>query len=435
IATVASNLALGYYHKKDTTNAFKWSKKALDLSDLSNDLVAKTQSYLTLSLIEKHPDKSLRFAEQSVQYSDELGDKIHRASAYYKYAEALYKRGDNKEALGYAEQAVEFAKEVGDNNNLTKASFTAANIYFNSGHKEKAADYYYIYSIFKDSISSADKARAINDINTKYETEKKEKRIAEQELKIQKQRSNLLFAILGGALLVSVLGGIFIYNRKTQKLKLKQLEQEKENAILNSFILGEERERKRISEELHDGVAAMIGAAKLSLESIPHLPREKQIEQFSKVKKILDYTHADVRHIAHNLLPVVLEKEGLIKATLHFASEINDIKLVKISVTDKNSNVENLSSQLQLMLFRVIQELVNNIIKHSQAKNAEIIFSNSPDGLQVEISDDGIGYEDTHDVGNQGLYSITQRLNSIGGNFRLTKRKFGGTQAKVMITV
>src|SRR5690606_13525637 len=165
------------------------------------------------------------------------------------------------------------------------------------------------------------------------------------------------------------------------------------------------------------------------------LPREKQLEQFSKVKDILENTHADVRHIAHNLLPTVLEKEGLIKATSHFASEINETKLVKISVTDKNSNAQELSPQLQLMLFRVIQELVNNIIKHSQAENAEIAFNNSPNGLQIEISDDGIGYEDINKTGNQGLYTITQRLKSKGDNFKITIRNSGGTEAKVVVTV
>jgi len=435
IATIASNLGLAYYHKKDTVNTMKWSEKALTLSTLSNDLVAKTQACLTLSLIQKDLNKSLLYAEQSVKHSNELNDKTHKASAYYRYANVLDKLGESEKALDYAEQAVSLAQEIGDNLTLTKASYTVANIYFNLGLKEKSSDFYHTYAILKDSISSVENAREINDINTKYETEKKEKQIAEQELKIQKQRSNLLYAILGGALLVSVLGGIFIYNRKAQKLKLKQLQQEKENAILNSFILGEERERKRISQELHDGVAAMIGAAKMSLESIPHLSQEKQTEQLLKVKNILENTHADVRHIAHNLLPTVLEKEGLIKATSYFAFEINETKLVNISITDKSSNAQVLSPQLQLMLFRIIQELVNNIIKHSQAQNAEITFSNSPDGLQIEISDDGIGYEDTNDTGNQGLYSITKRLKSIGGNFKITKRKSGGTQAKVVVTV
>lgn len=435
IATVASNLGLAYYHKKDTITTIKWSEKALELSELSNDLVAKTQSNLTLSLIERDLNKSLQYAEKSVKYADELKDKSHQGRAYYRYADVLHKLGESEKALNYAEQAVNFAEESGDNLTLYQATHTTANIYYALEQKEKAADYYYSSNIWEESFFSVENARQINEINTKYETEKKEKQIVEQELKIQKQRANLLYAILGGALLISVLGGIFISHRKSQKLKLKQLQQEKENAILNSFILGEERERKRISHELHDGVAAMIGAAKMSIESIPHLPQEKQMEQLSKVKTILENTHADIRHIAHNLLPTVLEKEGLIKATSHFAFEINQTKLAKISVTDNGSKAEELSPQLQLMLFRVIQELVNNIIKHSQAQNAEIIFSNSPNGLQIEISDDGIGYEDTNPTGNQGLYSITQRLKSIGGNFKITKRKSGGTQAKVVVTV
>src|SRR5690554_608760 len=435
IATVASNLGLAYYHKKDTITTIKWSEKALELSELSNDLVAKTQSNLTLSLIERDLNKSLQYAEKSVKYADELKDKSHQGRAYYRYAGVLHKLGESEKALNYAEQAVNFAEESGDNLTLYQATHTTANIYYALEQKEKAADYYYSSNIWEESFFSVENARQINEINTKYETEKKEKQIVEQELKIQKQRANLLYAILGGALLISVLGGIFISHRKSQKLKLKQLQQEKENAILNSFILGEERERKRISHELHDGVAAMIGAAKMSIESIPHLPQEKQMEQLSKVKTILENTHADIRHIAHNLLPTVLEKEKLIKATSHFAFEINQTKLAKISVTDNGSKAEELSPQLQLMLFRVIQELVNNIIKHSQAQNAEIIFSNSPNGLQIEISDDGIGYEDTNPTGNQGLYSITQRLKSIGGNFKITKRKSGGTQAKVVVTV
>ena len=240
---------------------------------------------------------------------------------------------------------------------------------------------------------------------------------------------------MGGALLISILGGAIFYNKKKQESRLKQLQKDKENAILNSFILGEERERKRISHELHDGVAAMIGAAKMSLESIPHLPQEKRMEQLAKVQRILERSHADTRHIAHNLLPTVLEQDGLVKATEQFVSEINETKLIKISVTDNHENTHKLSQQLQLMIFRVIQELVNNIIKHSEAANAEIKFSNNSNGLQIEITDDGIGYEDSEEAGNQGLYSISQRLKSIGGNFEITKRKSGGTQAKVAVTV
>ena len=435
IATIASNIGLAYHHRKDTVNAVKWSEKALKLSELSNDLMAKTQSYLTLSFSEKDLNKSEQYAEQSVQYADELKDKTHQARAYYKYAEVLDQLNKPEKALNYAEQAVNLAEEMGDNITLVDAAYTAANICYNLGQKEKSAYYYRTYATYKDAVSSAENAREINDINTKYETEKKEKQIAEQELKIQKQQSDLLLAILGGALLISVLGGAIFYNKRKQQAKLKQIQQEKENGILNSFILGEEQERGRISHELHDGVAAMIGAAKMSLESIPHLPQEKRMEQLAKVERILERSHADIRHIAHNLLPTVLEKEGLIQATKHFVSEINETRSVNITVTDNNSKANEHSEQLQLMLFRIIQELVNNIIKHSQAQNAEIIFSKNQNNLQIEITDDGIGYDDTIDQGNQGLYSVAQRLKSIGGKFKISKRNKGGTKAKVELVV
>lgn len=431
IATVASNLSLAYYATKDTLKAAKWSKEALQLAEVSNDLVAKTQSNLTLSLIQKDRKKSLPYAELAVKFADELQDKSHMASAYYGYAAVLDQLGESKNAINYAEKAVTLAQEINDNLTLTKAAATAGKIYYSFGQKEKAADFYYTASILKDSISSAENAREINEINTKYQTEKKEKQLLEQDLKIQKQRSNLLSVIFAGVFLVFIFGGIFISIKKSQKLKLKQLQQEKENAILNSFIAGEERERNRISHELHDGVAAMIGAARMSLASIPHLPKDKQLELLSKVQGILEHSHADIRHIAHNLLPLVLEKEGIIQATKQFVSEINSTQLVHIAVIDKNSNANENSKQMQLMLFRIIQELVNNIIKHSKAQNAEIIFSKLQNTLHIEVIDDGLGYKETASKENQGLYSISQRLKSIGGNFKISNGNNGGTRAEL----
>lgn len=137
IATIASNLGLGYYHKKDTINVKKWSNKALKLSELSNDLMAKTQSFLTLSLIEKDLNKSFQYAEQSVKYADELKDKTHQARAYYRYADVLNQLGESEKALHYAEQAVSFAKEIGDNITLPQASYVAAIIAYNRGLKRR----------------------------------------------------------------------------------------------------------------------------------------------------------------------------------------------------------------------------------------------------------------------------------------------------------
>ncbi len=427
------NIAGAYFGMEEIDSAIIWARKSIQYSKQFQDIKYLNYGYYVLAnsyFAKNNLDSSYFYADLGVKNARENDDLEGLANNLQILAQNQIKNKDFKNALRNYEEALSITEN--QLNILTKRNVVykdLGTVYLKVGDYKNSAVYYEKFVSLNDSIASEEKQKLVHELNTKYETEKKEKQIAGQELKIQKQRSNLLYTILGGGLLISVLGGIFFYNRKTQKLKLKQLQQEKENAILNSFIQGEERERSRISHELHDSVAAMIGAAKMSLETIPHLPPEKQTEHLEKVVSILENTHADVRHIAHNLLPTVLEKEGIIKATEHFAAEVNETKLLNISVLNENSKADELSLQLQLMLFRVIQELVNNIIKHSQAQNAVIAFSRNSSGIQIEVSDDGIGYEGGIDSGSQGLYSISQRLKSIGGNFKFVKKKDKGMQA------
>lgn len=173
IATTASNLGLAYFHIKDTLNTKKWSETALELAELSNDLVAKIQSNYTLSLIEEDLNKALHYSELSVKYADELKDKKHQAKVYFVYARNLYKLGKSDEAIYYAERSIHLAQEIGTKVSLLQAYKTAAYVNYAFGKKEKAADYYNSYVILNDSISSVEKTRDINEIYTKYETEKK----------------------------------------------------------------------------------------------------------------------------------------------------------------------------------------------------------------------------------------------------------------------
>lgn len=432
---VLYNLAENEFSREDFHESWKWAKKALPYLDKIEELdVYRPRIHDLISRLYMHDqkyDSAFYYVNKSIEESKLIADQEHLAVAYESKALILKNQGKTNDAIEAINYAIELNLEINNIKRLANCYNIVAELYYQNQNFKASADSYVELLKLNDSILSENRIFAIQEFEKKYETEKKEKQIAEQELKIQKQRSNLLYAILGGSLLVTILGGIFIYNVKAQKLRVKQLQQEKENAILNSFILGEERERKRISEDLHDGVAAMIAAAKMSLDAIPHLTEEKRLEQIAKVKDILENTHADVRHIAHNLLPTVLEKEGIIKATSHFAFEINQTNLLKINVVDNKSYAEKLPLQFQLMLFRMIQELVNNIVKHSQAKNAAVTFSTINNSLLIEITDDGIGYEDNNESGNQGLYSINQRLKSIGGNFNIKKRKSGGTEAKL----
>ncbi len=419
IATTVGNISEGYYSIKKYDEAIKWSHKALKFKDYSQDYVGKIIAYNILSKIylEKHPDSAFIYSEKAVKFSKSKGDKFQLGNSYVTYAETLFRNKKFTEAQIAIENAVQIHRDINFKPGLADNMFIAGKISRNNKLYEKAAYYFYESKKLSDSLKSEQRIKTINELNTKYETQQKEKLLAEQKLIIEKEQYQKRLIIIISAFLTLTALLTFILVRRNLKVKNLKISKEKENEVLTAFINGEERERNRISCELHDGVASMIGVAKMNMETLPHLPAEKQQEQIKKVVQILENTHADIRHIAHNLLPITLEQEGLIKATEQFANELNETGILKIIVTKKTEIELNLSIQKQLMLFRMIQELINNTIKHSQAQIATIHFYQTSDLLLIDISDDGVGFKGEITPDSQGLYSIRQRMTSILGQF------------------
>lgn len=421
IATVAGNLSLGYYYKKDTPEVKKWAGKALQLSAISNDLVAQSIANFTLSLVTSDLQKALQYAEASKSAAEALEDKVWLASSYYRYAEVLHQLGQSEKALPYARKAVEYAEEMGDNLTRMRAAATAAKILYQSGQKAAAADYYYTYSLFKDSIATAEAAREINELATRYETEKKDRQLTEHRLVIETKNAQMRGWAAGGLALLLAGVGFGVQYRKSQSRKFRLLERENENAVLKALMRGEEQERNRISKDLHDGIAAMLGAARMSLQSMPYLTDEKRTAQLEKVALLIGDTHAEVRRIAHDLLPVVLEKEGLIPALKQFAAGINQLGILEVHLENNLSPDLSFSPPTALMLYRIVQELVNNVIKHAGATEVRIQLAQDARQLFITVADNGVGFSEAAE--NQGLHSIRGRLQSIGGDFRVSGEK------------
>lgn len=431
-AIINRNLALSYLGNEQIDSMLQILPKTLKLAKEQKSINSEIGVYsLYAEAYEtKYPDSAVYYANKAIKLAEINNRPNEKAGALFSKANVLNNQEKYKQAKPLYISSIDLYKNTNRKSvirRIYRALGKAA--HYNSDY-ETASTYLNLYVQVNDSIVGEKTQKIVRELNTKYDTEKKERQLAEQQLEIQQQKNKKQTAIFIGLLTAILALVAYIIIRKNHKSKLEQIHQEKENAILNSFIKGEERERNRISHELHDGVAATIGAVKMGLESLPHLSEEKQKVQLNKLSQILENTHADVRHMAHNLLPVTLEKEGLLKATQQFAEEINQTHLINISVIDKNSNVNSLPKQTQLMLFRIIQELVNNIIKHSQAQEANITFKTQANKLEINVSDNGIGYQENNKTKGQGLFSINQRLKAIGGNFKIVKKQNNqGTQA------
>lgn len=437
-STLAANLATSYFELQDYTNTKTWAKRAIELGNqLSYINSVIMGNYILGACFEKANqfDSASIYLEKSIELARANNRPSQLSGALQVYGNVLNAQKKYAAAEKIFNEAITIQKEQEDEQNLIQSYLGVGRANFYLGRFKESATYLLDYADKNTEILSEENREKVHQLNAKYEAEKKEKLIAEKELLIQKKNAQFRVWLVSGVLIVLGLVLFLIQYRKAQKATLQKAEQEKENAVLRAWMNGEERERNRISQDLHDGVAAMIGAAKMNLQAIPYLNDEKRNDQIQKVSNILENTHTDVRRIAHNLLPITLQNEGLVPAIRQFAKDINDTGIIQIEVVQNIAEFPQLNQQTQLMLFRIIQELSNNIIKHAQATKATIIFSKNKEMLQVEVKDNGKGMAQLKHDQSQGLYSIRQRLKALGGAFDINSIDNEGTSAILQISI
>lgn len=245
------------------------------------------------------------------------------------------------------------------------------------------------------------------------------------------QGTSVLELVLGGMLIMLILSlGVILFFITYQKRLLKQQteHQQKEagyqQQLLRANIRSQEKERNRIGKNLHDEVGAMLTTAKLYFR---HLEQEASKEKFSELKEkvfdLLDGTIASVRRVSHDLRPVVLETLGLEEAVANIRDQLNASGEIEMKFTSKLNG--EMDREYQLNWYRIIQELVNNTLRHAEASCIEISMIGRGDELRVVYKDNGIGIStsDQSKIG-LGLSNIESRLSLMHGamNFKEPKK-------------
>jgi signal transduction histidine kinase len=270
----------------------------------------------------------------------------------------------------------------------------------------------------------------------------KDKQLAQQELAIERNESRIksknfwIIAISAGFLLISLIS-ILLYrnNHHKQTLqaeKIRNLRQEIQIASLQAMVNGEEKERSRIARELHDGIGGTLGAIRTRVSAMMRKYKTAHTnDDFTELMQMLEEASADLRKTAHNLMPEILLQEGLAKASTLFCERLRKGHSLEIN-TEIWGKVRRLSGDVELTAYRIIQELLHNILKHAGATQAlvQIVFHESQLCITVEDNGRGMPVNATSNEGI-GLKTIRERVKLMNGQIDTVSTPGQGTSVYI----
>lgn len=359
-----------------------------------------------------------------VDASYSLGDAWCRM-ARYKEAEQILRAG-LQEAITH---------NIKDNYINCYTKLTA--VYKATGRYDMAVGCMDTIAAWKDSLTSVEKAHAINSLEVKYMSAEKDKEIAEGQLLIAKQQSKItrkniwVWGTAGSVALLSiVLVGIYRNARSRQRLdeeQIRALQQENKIDTLRAAVQGEEKERSRIAGELHDGIGGMLSAAMMRFRTIRHeQPQVTTVTAYKEAMDLLEKMGDEIRKTAHNLMPEVLLKQPLPDALRSFCSYMKQEGALQIDF-QHYGNYDDITQEFRLSIYRIVQELLKNITTHAEATHALVQLVKQEHVLAITVEDNGKGFDTANVQYGMGLHNLATRVRSLNGSYTIESEVGKGT--------
>jgi signal transduction histidine kinase len=319
-------------------------------------------------------------------------------------------------------------------------------LYEESGNYKSALTYYKEYKTIADSISSEQNKQYASGLEVKYETGKKESRIKqlEAEQKIQQlsiRQKNIINYILIGSAITLLIISLLSYRNYRQKQKLQQqritdLEKEKQLAATEAVLKGEEQERTRLAKDLHDGLGGMLSGIKYSFQTMKGnlIMTPDNQQSFERSMDMLDSSIKEMRRVAHNMMPEALVKFGLNIALKDFCNDINRSGALQVSY--QSIGIENavIEQTTAITIYRIVQELINNTMKHAAAKSAIVQVSKTSDAvISITVEDDGKGFDPViiQEAKGIGWSNIHSRVKYLKGKVDVRSETGKGTSVLI----
>lgn len=369
---------------------------------------------------------------KAIQLHEKYENGVEVADNAKNFAKFLYHQKKYNESITYAKKALDFAEKSDAKLLINETQLILAKSYAAIGNLDLAYQYQLKHIQGKEKIFETEKTKSVFELEKKYQSEKKDKEILENKSKIFK-RNVAVLSLLG----LLILFAVYYRNyQHKQKIKLQKEIMHQQDIAAKAVMEAEDNERKRMAIHLHDGVGQLLTATNMNLQVLEELKDRPDVfdNVVNKTKNILNDAMTEVRTLSHQMMPNMLIKNSLSNALKELIDKTNSPKL---HITLKLDGLQdNLDENLQIVMFRVIQESINNTLKHADASEVIINVTQSLNVIETKISDNGKGFnihETPSKYQGMGLENMKSRIEFLKGKFSVNSEQGKGTQVFVKI--
>jgi signal transduction histidine kinase len=478
--TLASlnNLGSIYLNQKafDMAEKYFQEMKTLALKLKDNDFISLSFYYLGKVEFEmKYYDEAHISFKNLLKYYEP--QSINYAVTQIDIAEVFIAQKEYKKAIPMILEAQKVVKQQGGENYLPTSYKLLYEAYKAQGNSQEALKFHEKFMNLKDSISTESTQSRIKSLQFEYDNTLKESQLQKQNIELLKEKAQKqqisqtrnLF-LLGGILALILAGVLFWNNRKlnlknqliesqktqimlaqeqlenaNQNLEFRVIQRTQELALANDEIIhkneeiktalftGQSIERKRVASELHDNVSSLLSAVNMSMQAISGKTlTENDQKIYQNVREMIKNAYSEVRNISHNIMPAGLEKDGLLITIEQLLAKINLNKQLSFNLESKGMQ-RRLPVQIELNVYSVVLELINNIIKHSEATKATILMVNQDDYFSLQVKDNGVGLGNNNGNFGNGMGNIKARIEALNGSFSYDFENIKGANFNIKI--
>jgi signal transduction histidine kinase len=442
VANYMQQKADNFYENGNTEKALRTRLKHLPHLEAGN--FSKTplqgayqniaQEYFELDKI----DSSKIFAQKSLQIAEELGITNGIANANWQLGRIAMKEKQFSLAEKYMEKCAAYFLASDDPNDRMNYFDAMRQLMFSEGRYKEAYSYFEKFKTLNDTILNSERARQFAEREAKYQSEKKDSQIKLQQSAIR-QKNTLNYLLIASAvvlMLVTTLGYLnYKQKQKLQQQRITELETEKQLSATEAVLKGEEQERTRLAKDLHDGLGGMLSGIKYSLNTMKGnlVMTPENAQAFERSIDMLDSSIKEMRRVAHNMMPEALVEFGLDTALKDFCNDINQSGALKITYQSIGMNDLQLNDTTAITIYRIVQELVNNTLKHAAARMAIVQVSKTGNMIAVTVEDDGKGFNTgiLQRARGIGWSNIENRVEFLKGKLDIKSQEGKGTSVHI----